>query len=66
MTKQSLLLTALKQGRTVTHATALVTFRIPNLSAVIGDLRRAGHKIKAVKVHDDGNGQPYTKWVYVK
>ena len=56
MTKQSLLLTALKQGRTVTHATALVTFRIPNLSAVIGDLRRAGHKIKAVKVHDDGNG----------
>lgn len=33
MSKQDLLLNALKNGRTVTHATAMTVFRIPNLTA---------------------------------
>jgi len=61
-TKQGLLLKALKDGRTVTHATALVDFKIPNLTAVIGDIRRAGVKVKCVR-GVDGTGQRYSKFI---
>lgn len=62
MTKTDLLLNALKTDRSVTRGTAMLDFKIPNLSAIISTLRRKGHKIKSVR-KVDGTGKPYTTWV---
>lgn len=61
--KQATLLKALTSGRTVTHATAMIDYKIPNLTAVIGDLRRAGHRIKCV-TDVDVSGNTFSKFIY--
>lgn len=64
--KTQLLLTLLTNGRAVTRATALASLKIPNLSASISDLRRAGHRIQAVSRDDGSNtGERYTAWEYL-
>lgn len=63
-TKQGLLLKALRDGRSVSHATAMIDLKIPNLNAVISDLRDLGHRIEK-ETHLDVTGQPYTAWVLV-
>lgn len=64
MTKTAQLACALRAGHTVTRATALVAFKIANLSAEISTLRRRGYRIRTVRKADDGTGQPYTKWTF--
>lgn len=60
------LLAILKNGDTVTKATALVSLKISNLTAEIATLRRRlprGHRIETVR-SIDGAGDRYTKYVY--
>jgi hypothetical protein len=61
MSKTAQLLAHLQAGRAVTRATALVAFKIANISAEISTLRRKGYTIEAT-TGDDGTGSRYTKW----
>jgi DNA-binding winged helix-turn-helix (wHTH) protein len=64
MTKTSQLAQALVAGRMITRATALVAFKIANLTAEIATLRRRGYRIETIVHPDDGTGTPYTSWHY--
>lgn len=62
VTKLDLLQSHLSNGGSVTHATALVDFKIHNLTATLNDLRRRGFMTQAMRDFD-GTGKPYTRWV---
>ena len=53
---------ALNDGRSVTRLTAMADLHIPNLTAVISDLRRKGVKIKC-ETCKDVSGRAYSKYV---
>lgn len=64
MTKTAQLAAALVAGRSVTRATALVAYKIANITAEIATLRARGYRITTEILPDDGTGAAYTKWTY--
>lgn len=64
MTKTSQLAAALVAGRSVTRATALVAFKIANITAEIATLRARGYRITTEILPDDGTGAQYTRWTF--
>lgn len=67
MTKISQLLNVLKQGHTVTRATAMASLKIANLPATISALRNRGHKIVATTGPDGSTaGDNYTRWTLIQ
>lgn len=51
----------LRRGGSVTRGTALIDYKIHNLTATVSDLRRRGLPVVACP-KTDGSGQPYTRW----
>lgn len=64
MTKTAQLAATLVAGRSVTRATALVAFKIANITAEIATLRARGYRITTEILPDDGTGAQYTRWTF--